>query len=337
MLRFPLVLLFIAMTFCCWGTYGPVLHEGQLAMGLSRWRPFVCVGLAYFFVAVVVPLIIGRFHTESGRWSVRGIAWSVVAGAVGAVGSLGIIMAFRLGGRPVYVMPLVFGCAPVVNTFVTMFFSKPGKPPGWLFYLGILMVALGGAGVLTFKPSPATAHASVHLSDDVLLAQMTSGGDSATAESESNPPAAVEPDAGSHSAKKGIGLTNLVATIATVLLTIFCWGSYGPMLHRGQSFMDGSRMRPFICVGVAYFLVAIVIPLLILSKWPEQGAWTLSGSLWSLFAGCSERQRAGDHHGLQLWWTTGLRDAAGVRRRSCDQHGDKYVQVVPEEWRLGCA
>ena len=123
MTRLPLVLLFVALTFCCWGTYGPVLHEGQLAMGLSRWRPFICVGVAYFLVAVVVPLIIGRFQNETGRWTFRGIVWSLAAGAVGAIGSLGIIIAFTLGGRPVYVMPLVFGCAPVVNTFVTMFMA----------------------------------------------------------------------------------------------------------------------------------------------------------------------------------------------------------------------
>ena len=42
-----------------------------------------------------------------------GTAWSLGGGAVGAIGALGVIMAFNLGGKPVYVMPLVFGGAPV--------------------------------------------------------------------------------------------------------------------------------------------------------------------------------------------------------------------------------
>jgi MFS family permease len=281
MFRFPLVLLFVALTFCCWGTYGPVLHEGQLAMGLSRWRPFICVGLAYFLIAVVVPLIIGRFHTESGRWTFRGVVWSLVAGAVGALGSLGIIMAFTLGGRPVYVMPLVFGCAPVVNTFVTMAMSKPGKRPGWIFYLGILMVALGGAGVLAFKPSPAQAHPVVE-STEVVTAQVSDGAELAEEVSETAGDASEE---GSDRPKPTMGFGKFVGTLATILMTICCWGSYGPLLHRGQARMDGSRMRPFICVGIAYFLVAIVIPLMILSQAPEQGNWTMDGGLWSLLAG----------------------------------------------------
>ena len=43
-----------------------------------------------------------------------------MGGAAGALGALGIIMAFNFGGKPVYVMPLIFGGAPVVNTFFTI-------------------------------------------------------------------------------------------------------------------------------------------------------------------------------------------------------------------------
>ena len=37
------------------------------------------------------------------------------------------------------------------------------------------------------------------------------------------------------------------------------WGMYGPMLHKGQVAL-GSPMRALLCVGVAYLLVAILIP-----------------------------------------------------------------------------
>src|SRR5438105_2610761 len=53
-----IVFLFTAMTAVAWGFYGPTLHKGQLAMAGSRLRPFICVGLAYFLIAVVVPILL---------------------------------------------------------------------------------------------------------------------------------------------------------------------------------------------------------------------------------------------------------------------------------------
>ena len=58
---------------------------------------------------------------EKGDWTISGIIWSLAGGALGALGALGIILAFTFGGRPVYVMPLVFGGAPVVNAFLTIY------------------------------------------------------------------------------------------------------------------------------------------------------------------------------------------------------------------------
>ena len=40
--------------------------------------------------------------------------------ALGAIGAVFIIYAFRSGGLPTYVMPLVFGGAPVVNVLFSM-------------------------------------------------------------------------------------------------------------------------------------------------------------------------------------------------------------------------
>lgn len=70
-MRYQLVLPFVALTFVCRGIYGPVLHKWQVVLGedptsatedrksagpprLSRLRPLICVGLAYFLVAVGV-------------------------------------------------------------------------------------------------------------------------------------------------------------------------------------------------------------------------------------------------------------------------------------------
>ena len=99
---------FIALTFLCWGNYGPLMREGQAGMNFSHLRPFVCVGIAYFLIAVVVPIIILSTKGESGGWTASGLFWSLTAGVLGSIGAFGIIMAFENRGSPVYVMPLVF-------------------------------------------------------------------------------------------------------------------------------------------------------------------------------------------------------------------------------------
>ena len=119
-------MLAIALAIVSWGAYGPVLHKGQAAMHHSRLRPLICVGLAYFVIAVIVPYFFLGELGEDSTYRSLGTLWSLLAGAFGAVGALGIIMAFNSGGQPVFVMPLVFGGAPVVNTL----FASRARPVG---------------------------------------------------------------------------------------------------------------------------------------------------------------------------------------------------------------
>ena len=147
------VTLCIALTALCWGAYGPVLHKGQAKMGGSRLRPFLCVGLAYFAIAVVGPLFLLGSFEDPGGWShPTGIMWSLAAGAAGAVGALGIIYAFNFGGKPVFVMPLVFGFAPVVNTLTTMVTDNLFGRMSPYFFASLAMVILGAVMVLIFAP-----------------------------------------------------------------------------------------------------------------------------------------------------------------------------------------
>ena len=112
------------MAILSWGVYGPMLKQGQTEMH-GAWRPFMCVGLAYFVIAVVVPLVLLQLFGEKGHWSASGTGWSMVAGVCGAVGALGLILAAKNGGNMLYVMPLVFGGAPVVNSIVTIYLAGP--------------------------------------------------------------------------------------------------------------------------------------------------------------------------------------------------------------------
>jgi hypothetical protein len=86
-------------------------------------------------------------------FNVSGSIWAGVGGALGALGAVCIIYAFKAGGLPNYVMPLVFGGAPVINVLVSMAMHPPKTPPNPLLYLGFLLAVLGGGMVLYYKPS----------------------------------------------------------------------------------------------------------------------------------------------------------------------------------------
>ena len=166
-----IVILFTLMTALCWGIYGPTLHKGQMAMAGSRLRPFLCVGIAYFLIAVLVPylLLAGWPSLDPGQWTVSGTIWSLMGGAAGAIGALGIILAFNFGGKPIYVMPLVFGGAPVVNTLVVLTRTGAVNQIGPLFIAGLILVAAGAVTVLLFAPrapAHAPAHAAPELAED---------------------------------------------------------------------------------------------------------------------------------------------------------------------------
>lgn len=77
---------------------------------------------------------------------------ATAAGALGAFGAVCIIYAFRTGGLPHYVMPLVFGGAPLVNVLVTMILHPPAHAPNPLLYVGFVLAAAGAGMVLYFRP-----------------------------------------------------------------------------------------------------------------------------------------------------------------------------------------
>ena len=72
---------------------------------------------------------------------------------LGATGAVCIIWAFRSGGLPVYVMPLVFGGAPIVNVILTMAIHPPKSAINPLLYLGFFLASVGAALVLYFRPT----------------------------------------------------------------------------------------------------------------------------------------------------------------------------------------
>jgi hypothetical protein len=100
-----------------------------------------------------VPLLLLAPLGDAGQWNVGGGLWSLAAGSLGALGALGTILAFTCGGKPFTVMPVVFGCAPVINTLVTLALAHtPTGDVSPFFLAGMLVVAAGAATVLAFGP-----------------------------------------------------------------------------------------------------------------------------------------------------------------------------------------
>ncbi len=143
------------MAVLSWGAYGPVLHKGQMKMGGSRLRPFLCVGIAYFFIAGAIPLAVIPLLSSAGQWNTAGMIWSLAGGAAGALGALGIIYAFNFGGKPIFVMPLIFGMAPVMNTITTVTENANWGHIGPRFLAALAVTIAGAVTVLIYAPKPA--------------------------------------------------------------------------------------------------------------------------------------------------------------------------------------
>ncbi len=134
-----------------WGMYGPALHKGQVQLG-SPLRALLCVGVAYFLIAVLVPGVALAQQGQLRGFTTGGTLAATAGGALGALGAICIIWAFRSGGVPNYVMPLVFGGAPLVNVIVTMWTHPPKTTPHPLLWVGFILASLGAGMVLYFKP-----------------------------------------------------------------------------------------------------------------------------------------------------------------------------------------
>ena len=156
-------LFFSLITVGCWGLYGAFLHSGQTGMQdpvHGRYKAFLCVGIAYFLTAVLAPIAVLLMKGASWTFTPSGVAWSLIAGIVGAVGAFSVLLAFGAKGSPAVVMSIVFAGAPVLNALYSLILHPPVG--GWQklplpFVLGIVLAAVGGCLVSLYKPASAPA------------------------------------------------------------------------------------------------------------------------------------------------------------------------------------
>jgi hypothetical protein len=157
----------------CWGTYVPLIAFGGKSLAApqvpgigNRLAAILCVGGAYVLLAVLIPLVVFMFNgTENLKWSANGLVFSSLAGVAGALGAICVVFATAnaLPEDRLYIAPLIFALAPIINTLVSLFWhpsasdawhlSTPKAPPGTLFYVGILLAAVGTFLVLYSKES----------------------------------------------------------------------------------------------------------------------------------------------------------------------------------------
>jgi hypothetical protein len=168
-----------------WGTYVPLIFFGGTELGgkpNSRFMAILCVGVAYFVIAVLFPLFL--YLSGNEQWPVittNGLVFSGLAGVAGAVGALCVVFASttavasaREAGLPlqtyrIYIAPLIFCLAPVVNTLVSLLWHpKEGNwanfglehTPSWKLLAGVAMVACGTFLVLYAKEEAEAAKPS---------------------------------------------------------------------------------------------------------------------------------------------------------------------------------
>lgn len=162
-----------------WGTYVPLIFYGGSELGgkpSARILAILCVGVAYFVIAVLLPLFL--FLSGQQEWpgvTTTGLVFSGLAGVAGAVGALCVVFATKAavglandqraaGLEPtnykLFIAPLIFGLAPVINTLVSLVWHpKKGDPfhfgvehmPDWKLWLGIVLVGAGAFLVLYAK------------------------------------------------------------------------------------------------------------------------------------------------------------------------------------------
>jgi hypothetical protein len=188
-------LMYVLMAGLCWGTYVPLIAFGGKNLSFGKENPmagryvaFLCVGVAYFVIAVVFPLVrayytghqiipdaqkVGEKIVSNPNY---GLVFACLAGVAGALGALGVIFASATAGPDdrMYIAPLIFTLAPLLNTVVSLFwhptatnpfhFGAPEQMPSWKLFVGVILVGVGAGLILLSKEEmekPAVAPSTV--------------------------------------------------------------------------------------------------------------------------------------------------------------------------------
>ncbi|MBI3409850.1 MAG: hypothetical protein HY040_16045 [Planctomycetes bacterium] len=72
------------------------------------------------------------------------------------------------------------------------------------------------------------------------------------------------------------------------VLAGLCWGTYVPFIQQGIRGLSGNSLGSFLCVGVAYFLIAILYPVaMFMMEEGNRPSWTGYGITFATLAGAA--------------------------------------------------
>ena len=157
-------------------------------------------------------------HHTKPAWNGRGITFATLAGVVGAVGALCVVFATVVfHGPKLYVAPVIFALAPVINTLISLFWHPdegpftvglPREPVHWSLYLGVVLAGLG-AGLVLYAQALSETHGQAAAVTDYTF-------------------------------------------VIFVLLAGLSWGAYVPLIAQGGKELKSSYAS-FLCVGGRLF------------------------------------------------------------------------------------
>ena len=149
-------ILFACGTALCWGLYGPTIQNARSTTGAwSPFKPYVFIGVAYLVFACGGGLlgmkVKGDLFNFGGDQS-PAMIWGFLAGTLGALGALSLTSAMLSGGKPLFVMPIVFGGAVTVTAIVSLIQLKGIAKANPLLWVGMILVVTGVTLVAKYTP-----------------------------------------------------------------------------------------------------------------------------------------------------------------------------------------
>lgn len=133
----------------CWGMYGPTLsHARAPNREWGPFKPYLFIGIAYLVIAVIggammMKLAFNDNFNYTGTYA-PAMKFGFLAGCLGALGALFLTFALtKAGGKPAYVMPIVFGGAVSVNAIAAYLSLKQGETASPMMWVGMAFVAIG--------------------------------------------------------------------------------------------------------------------------------------------------------------------------------------------------
>lgn len=149
-------ILFALGTALCWGLYGPTIQNARSTTGAwSPFKPYVFIGVAYLVFAIGGGLL--GMKAKGDAFSFTGVytpsmLWGFLAGTLGALGALSLTSAMLNGGKPLFVMPIVFGGAVTVTAITSLIQTRGVTQANPLLWVGMLLVTFGVILVAMYTP-----------------------------------------------------------------------------------------------------------------------------------------------------------------------------------------